>query len=40
MNGNGGWACYGLAPTGKFTADFTGGKVDMALINLPEFNEN
>ncbi len=40
MNGNDHWSCYGLAPTGKFTADFTGGKVDMALINLPEFNEN
>ena len=40
MSGNEDWACYGLAPTGKFNEDRTTGKVDMALINLPEYNEN
>ena len=36
MNGNNDWNCYGLAPTGNFAK----GKVDMALINLPEYDES
>lgn len=33
MNGNGGWACYGLAPMGNGS-----NRVDMALINMPEYD--
>lgn len=33
MNGNGGWACYGLAPMGSGSK-----RVDMALINIPEYD--
>lgn len=39
MNGNGGWACYGLTPIGPMEGGASK-RVDMALINMPEYAVN
>ena len=39
MNGNGGWDCYGLSPIGSMKGKESE-RVEMALINMPEYDES